>query len=72
MGLSQNSKNLIQVSRIKAIHICKNLINTIEKLPENQRKRWLWEPPQARRKDLTKVLNKLIKKHKIKEKELYK
>ena len=58
------------MSRVRAIHICNNLINTISSLPDNAPKNWLWEPPKAKKKDLQKVLNKLMKKHKIKENEL--
>lgn len=60
------------MSRAKALKICKNLTNTINGIiPITQDNYHVtFESPRAKKSTLQKVLNKLVKKYKIKEIEL--
>ena len=57
------------MSREKAIRICNNLLQTIEKIPDDVPK-YVFAPPQANKKNLVKILLKLKYKHNITDSEL--
>ena len=58
------------MSKEKAIKICKNLKQTIAKIPEHYDREYIFDPPQAKKNNLEKILVRLIKKYKIKENEI--
>tara|TARA_Y100000004_G_C8725627_1_gene331994 strand:- start:267 stop:461 length:195 start_codon:yes stop_codon:yes gene_type:complete len=58
------------VCRKRAIQICKNLKQTIAKIPENYDREYIFDPPQAKKNNLEKILDKLIKKYQIKKNEI--
>ena len=61
------------MSRKKAIEICKNLEQTIGKMPKRihlEHKNETFEIPRAQKNSLKKIKMKLMKKHKITEKEI--
>ena len=56
--------------RERAIRICNNLNQTMEKIPSTYDKEYIFDPPQAKKNNLMRIYKNLIKKYKIKENEL--
>ena len=56
--------------RDRAIKICKNLKQTIAKIPDNYDREYIFDPPQAKKNNLQKIVVKLVKKYKISDKEI--
>ena len=58
------------MNRKKAIDICRSLLQTMAKLPNNPNVGYLFETPRAKKENLKKVYKRLVKKYKIKENEV--